>query len=67
MFAIFALIATLGPGIPMGIYYALGDRSADVLSKLRTRMVRNNQAIMSVLCLLIAAKLIGDAIQGFSA
>lgn len=67
VFAIFALIATLGPGIPLAIDYSLGDRSADVLSKLRTWMVRNNQAIMSVLCLVIAAKLIGDAIQGFTA
>jgi threonine/homoserine/homoserine lactone efflux protein len=67
VFAIFALIATLGPGIPLGVYYGLGDRSAAILDGLRNWMVRNNQAIMSVLCLVIATKLIGDAIAGFTA
>jgi threonine/homoserine/homoserine lactone efflux protein len=66
VFAIFAVIATLGPGIPLGIYYALGDRSTRVLGELRGWMVANNQAIMSVLCLVIAAKLIGDAVTGFA-
>jgi threonine/homoserine/homoserine lactone efflux protein len=64
--AIFVVIATLGPGIPLGIYYALGDRSAEVLSKLRAWMVTNNQAIMAVICAVIAAKLVGDAIAGFT-
>jgi threonine/homoserine/homoserine lactone efflux protein len=64
--AIFIVIATLGLAIPVGIYYALGDRSAEVLSKLRVWMVANNQAIMAVLCSVIAAKLIGDAIAGFT-
>jgi threonine/homoserine/homoserine lactone efflux protein len=64
--AIFIVIATLGPAIPLGIYYALGDRSGDVLSKLRAWMVAHNQAIMAVLCAVIAAKLIGDAIAGFT-
>ncbi len=66
VFAIFAAIATLGPGIPLGIYFALGDRSARILGALRAWMIDHNQAIMSVLCLVIAAKLIGDAITGFT-
>jgi hypothetical protein len=64
--AIFIAVATLGPGIPLGIYYALGDRSQKVLEELRGWMVQNNAAIMSVLILVIAAKLIGDAITGFA-
>jgi threonine/homoserine/homoserine lactone efflux protein len=64
--AIFIAIATLGPGIPLGIYYALGDRSGKVLAELRGWMVQNNAAIMSVLILVIAAKLVGDAISGFA-
>jgi threonine/homoserine/homoserine lactone efflux protein len=64
--AIFIAIATLGPGIPVGIYYALGDRSQKVLAELRGWMVQNNAAIMSVLILVIAAKLIGDSISGFA-
>jgi threonine/homoserine/homoserine lactone efflux protein len=64
--AIFIAVATLGPGIPLGIYYALGDRSQKVLAELRGWMVQNNAAIMSVLILVIAAKLTGDAISGFA-
>jgi threonine/homoserine/homoserine lactone efflux protein len=67
VFAIFAIIATVGPAVPLGMYYGLGDRSSVVLSRVRDWMVANNQAIMSVLCLLIGAKLIGDAIAGLTA
>jgi threonine/homoserine/homoserine lactone efflux protein len=66
-FAIFVLIATLGPGVPLGIYYAMGDRSQKVLGGIREWMIANNQAIMAVLCLVIGVKLIGDAIVGFTA
>jgi threonine/homoserine/homoserine lactone efflux protein len=61
-YAVFALIGTLGVGIPVGIYFALGDRSASVLANLKDWMARNNAVIMAVLCLVIGAKLIGDAI-----
>jgi threonine/homoserine/homoserine lactone efflux protein len=67
VFAIFMVIATVGPAAPLGVYYALGDNSGAVLSRMRDWMVANNQAIMSVLCLVIGAKLIGDAIAGFTA
>jgi threonine/homoserine/homoserine lactone efflux protein len=67
VFAIFVAIATLGPGIPLGIYYVMGDHSQKVLAGIRDWMVRNNQAIMAVLCLIIGAKLIGEAIAGFTA
>jgi hypothetical protein len=33
---------------------------------MRAWMVANNQVIMTVLCLLLAAKSIGDAISGFT-
>jgi threonine/homoserine/homoserine lactone efflux protein len=65
--AIFVVLATVGPGIPLGIYYAMGKRAGRVLGELRTWLVHNNAAIMSVICLLIAAKLVGDAIAGFTA
>jgi len=64
--AVFVVIATLGPGIPLAINYALGRRSRQVLSSLRGWMVDNNQAIMSVLFLVFAAKLIGDGIGGLT-
>ena len=67
VFAIFVVIATLGPGIPLGIYYVMGDGAPKVLGGIRRWMVANNQAIMAVLCLVIGAKLIGEAIAGFTA
>jgi threonine/homoserine/homoserine lactone efflux protein len=65
--ALFVVIATVGPGIPLGIYYAMGSRAQKVLAELRIWLVHNNGAIMAVICLLIGAKLIGDAIAGFTA
>ena len=62
--AVFVLIGTLGPGLPVAIYFALGERSEDILARLKTWMARNNTAIMAVLCLVIGAKLVGDAIGG---
>ncbi len=63
--AVFVAIATLGPAIPVAIYFAMGERSKRILEELRAWMAHNNAVIMAVLCLLIAAKLIGDGISGF--
>ena len=57
-----ALIGTLGVGIPVVLYFALGARSEKMLAWLKDWMTQHNAVIMSVLCLIIAAKLIGDAI-----
>jgi hypothetical protein len=43
----------------------LGERSKQALDQLRRWMSNHNAAIMAVLCLIIAMKLIGDAISGF--
>jgi hypothetical protein len=64
--AVFTLIASLGVGAPVVIYFALGDRAAELLDELKTWLARNNTAIVAVLCLIIAVKLVGDAITGFS-
>ncbi len=61
-YLVFALIGTLGVGIPVGIYFVLGKRSEKVLGELKDWMSQHNAVIMTVLCLVIAAKLIGDAI-----
>lgn len=63
--AVFVLIGTLGPGAPVAIYFAMGERSKRLLDELKDWMSHNNAAIMAVICLLIAAKLIGDGISGF--
>ena len=49
----------------MVIYFVLGDRSRELLDRLKTWMARNNTVIMAVLLLVIGVKLIGDAIAGF--
>jgi hypothetical protein len=63
--SVFVLIGTLGVGSPVAISFALGERSEPILDQLKARMSENNAAIMAVLCLVIGAKLIGDAISGF--
>jgi threonine/homoserine/homoserine lactone efflux protein len=65
--AIFVFIGTLGPATPVAIHLAMGERSRRFLDELRDWMSRHNHAIMAVVCLVIAAKLIGDAITGFAA
>ena len=65
-YAVFAVIGTAGVGAPVVLFFALGDRSREKLERLKAWMSHNNAAIMSVLCLVIGAKLIGDAITGLS-
>ncbi len=61
---VFVLVATLGPGLPVAAYFLLGDRARRLLDELKAWMGAHNAAIMAVLCLVIGAKLIGDAISG---
>jgi hypothetical protein len=65
-YVVFALIGTLGVGVPVGLYFALGERSEKLLAGLKDWMSAHNAVIMTVLCLIIAAKLIGDAIGGLT-
>ena len=62
----FVAIASLGVLTPLVLSLALGDRSRPLLEGLRGWMARYNAVIMAVLFLLIGAKLIGDAVSGFS-
>ena len=62
--AVFVLIGTLGPGLPVAIYFLMGERAAHMLDDLKNWMGHHNAAIMAVLCLVIGAKLIGDGISG---
>ena len=64
--AVFVLLGTLGPGIPVGIYFLMRSRATAILEGLRDWMARENATIMAVLCLIIGAKLIGDAISGLA-
>jgi threonine/homoserine/homoserine lactone efflux protein len=65
-YLVFAVVATVGVAAPVVIYFAMGERSQALLTTLKDWMGQHNAVIMSVLCLIIAAKLIGDAIGGLT-
>lgn len=65
-YAVFALVATAGVAAPLIIYLAMGQRSAGLLGGLKDWMRRNNAVVIAVLCLIIAAKLFGDAITALT-
>ena len=62
----FVLVASVGVLAPLLLALALGERSGELLESLRGSMARYSAVIMSLLCLIIGAKLIGDALSGFS-
>jgi threonine/homoserine/homoserine lactone efflux protein len=64
--AVFIVIATLGVGAPVAIYYLAGERATKILGELHDWMARENATIMAVICLIIGAKLIGDAISSLT-
>ncbi len=64
--AVFIVIAMLGVGAPVGIYFLMGDRATKILGELHDWMARENATIMAVICLIIGAKLIGDAITALA-
>ena len=51
---------------PLAIYFAMGARAKEILDGLKEWLAANNATIMTVLLLVLGAKLIGDAISGFS-
>jgi threonine/homoserine/homoserine lactone efflux protein len=61
---VFTVFASLGVATPIVIAFALGDRAAGLLDRLKTWMTRNNAVIMAAILVVIGAKLIGDAISG---
>jgi threonine/homoserine/homoserine lactone efflux protein len=63
---VFILLGSLSILAPLGIYFAMGARAATVLGALKNWMARHNAAIMTVLLLVLGAKLIGDAIGALS-
>ncbi|MEU4214063.1 GAP family protein [Actinoplanes sp. NPDC026623] len=63
-YGVFALIGTLSVGAPVVFYLAMGDKSATTLAAVKDWMGRHNAVIMSVVCLVIGVKLIGDFVSG---
>jgi threonine/homoserine/homoserine lactone efflux protein len=62
--AVFVLLGTLGVGVPVALYLAMGERSRELLSRVRSWMAANNAVITAVLMLVIGAKIVGDGISG---
>lgn len=65
-YTVFAVIGTLGVGVPVVLYLAMGQRSEKLLEGLKDWMGQHNAVIMAVLCGVIAMKLIGDALGGLT-
>jgi threonine/homoserine/homoserine lactone efflux protein len=63
-YAVFAVIATIGVGVPVVIYFAMGARSAALLGRLKSWMRRHNAVILAVVLVVIGVTLIGDGIGG---
>ena len=61
---LFSAVATIGVGTPLAIYFAMGERSAPVLARLKDWMIRHNAVLMTVICLALGALLL---VEGFSA
>jgi hypothetical protein len=65
-YAVFAVIATIGVAAPVVIYLVMGERSAELLGRLKGWMRRNNAVILAVVLVVIGVTLIGDGIGGLA-
>ncbi len=65
-YAVFAIIATIGVATPVVMFFALGDRAPALLERMKGWMGQNNAVIMTILCLIIGVKLIGQALGGLT-
>lgn len=65
--AIFVVVGSVGIAAPVAIYFALGARADTVLEQMKAWMLVHNAVIMTTLCVVFGAVLIGDAVSGFSA
>jgi threonine/homoserine/homoserine lactone efflux protein len=62
--AIFIVLGSLTILVPVAIYFLMGAKAKEILDGLKTFMTAHNAAIMTVLLLVLGAKLIGDGIAG---
>lgn len=59
----FLLLATLAPAAPLALSVLSRGDSAATVDRVREWMVRENAMIVAVLCIVLAAKLLGDALS----
>jgi hypothetical protein len=65
-YAVFAIIGTVGVAVPVAMYFLLGDRAGPLLERLKGWMAAHNAVIMTVLFLVLGAKLLGQGVAGLS-
>jgi hypothetical protein len=65
--AVFILVGSLTILAPLGVYFAFGPGAKRILDEMKTWMAAHNAAIMTVLLLVLGAKLTGDGVGGLSA
>ncbi|HKH04292.1 MAG TPA: GAP family protein [Acidimicrobiales bacterium] len=65
-YGVFALLGTVGVAAPVVVFLVKGDAAKAVLARLEAWMGHNNAVIMAVLCLVIGAKLVGQAVSGLA-
>jgi threonine/homoserine/homoserine lactone efflux protein len=63
--AVFVILGSLTILAPVAIYFLMGAKAKEILDGLKGFMAAHNAAIMTVLLLVLGAKLIGVAIAGF--
>jgi threonine/homoserine/homoserine lactone efflux protein len=63
---VFILVGSLTILTPVVIYFVMGTKAKEILDEIKGFMAAHNAAIMTVLFLVLGAKLIGDAIAGLS-
>jgi hypothetical protein len=59
---VFVVIATIGVGAPVAIYILMGQQSQQLLARLKDWITRYSVLIMCIVCLIISALFIGDAV-----
>lgn len=64
--AVFALLCTVGVGLPVLMYLAGGERAEKTLIDWKTWLELHNGAIMAVLLLFFGVKFLGDGLAGLS-
>jgi threonine/homoserine/homoserine lactone efflux protein len=64
--AVFVLLASLTVLVPVAFYLILGSRAEAKLSVMKDWLVANNNTVMSVIFVVLGAKVLGDGITAIA-
>jgi hypothetical protein len=65
-YVVFTGIATIGVAVPVVVYFALGDPGPEATRVLGEWLTENTSTILAVVCVMLAADLIGRGIVGLT-